>query len=264
MKVSCPSAYFATLGLAVYLALQMTAAVSAAAGAGEAESVRLKAYRANLLTPYEERIVGQRLAYLYEQRHTLSNDADARARLDRIEARLGAVIRGQALDIKVVRGAQPEAVSFPSGHIYVTSALVKLAAADDEFAAVIAHEAAHIAGHHLSRLIALALVTQTSDTAQFPNRRAIITGQSLQFAFPSTLDGARLRCEMEADQVAVRWLVSAGYEDKALAMVLSRLTTQLSQQGATERAALQARISLLREQSALAAEVKPFRFRAGE
>jgi predicted Zn-dependent protease len=250
MKVSRPLAYFATLSLVVYLALHATVAVSAAAaGGGEAEGVRLEAYRANLLTPSEERIVGQRLAYLYEQRHTLLNDAEARARLDRIKDKLGVLTGGQALEVKIVRGAQPEAVSFPPGYIYLTSALAKLMAADDELAAVIAHEAAHIAGHHLSSLIALALVTPSGMEGQFPNRRAIITGQSLQFAFPSILDGARLRCEMEADRMAVRWLRLAGYEYQALATVLSRLTARLTARQAAERAALQARISLLAEQS---------------
>lgn len=244
MKVSCPSAYFATLGLAVYLALRMTAAVHAA-GAGEAESLRLAAYRANLLSANEERVVGERLAYLYERRHVLLNDAEGQARLERIKARLAEAARAGGLEIKIVRGAQPEAVSFPPGRVYVTSALVKLAATDDELAAVIAHEAAHLASHHLSHLIALALVTPTGDGARFPNRQAIITGQSLQFAFPQTLNDERLRCEVEADELAVRWLERAGYDDKALMTVLSRLTAQVSRQNTPERAALKMRINLL-------------------
>lgn len=246
MKVSCPSAYLAALCLAVYLALRLTATVCAA-GAGEAEVVRLEAYRANLLNAYEERVVGERLAYLYEQRHTLLNDPEGQARLERIKVRLGSVIRARGFEIKIVRGSQPEAVSFPPGRIYVTSALVKLAATEDELAAVIAHEAAHIAGHHLSRLIALALMTPDPDGARFPNRQAIITGQALQFTFPQTLNDERQRCEMEADELAMRWLARAGYDDKALMTVLSRLDAQISRQSTPERAALQARISLLRE-----------------
>lgn len=246
MKVSCPSAYFATLGLALYLALQLAAAAHAT-GAGEAEGLRLAAYRANLLTADEERVVGERLAYLYEQRHTLLDDMYWQARLERIKVRLGAAVRTGGFEIKIVRGSQPEAVSFPQGRIYVTSALVKLAATDDELAAVIAHEAAHLASHHLSHLIALALITPDRDGAGFPDRRAIITGQSLQFAFPQRLNDERLRCEMEADALAVRWLVRAGYDDKALMALLSRLTAQISGQSAPELAALQARISLLRE-----------------
>lgn len=248
MKLSRALAYYATLSLAVYLALSIASAKTAAE-AGEAERVRVEAYRANLLTPDEERIVGQRLAYLYEQRHAPLKDAVTQARLDQIRARLHAVIPSQALEIKIIRGAQPQAVSFPTGHVFITSALVKLTPTDDELAAVIAHEAAHVAGHHLSRLIALALALPVDEQERFPTRRAIITGQALQFAFPSRLDAARLRCEMEADQMALRWLERAGYKSDALALLLDSLTLRLSPQVQPERAALHARISLLRDQA---------------
>jgi predicted Zn-dependent protease len=247
MKFSRAPAYCATLCLVVYLALS-PASANNAAEAGEAERVRVEVYRANLLAPDEERVVGQRLAYLYEQRHTLLKDAVTQARLDRIRARLHAVIPAQALEIKIIRGAQPEAVSFPPGRIYITSALVELTSTDDELAAVIAHEAAHISGHHLARLIALALALPVDEQESFPTRRAIITGQALQFAFPSTLDAARLRCEMEADQMALRSLERAGYTSNALALLLDNLTSRLSPQVQQERAALHARIALLREQ----------------
>lgn len=247
MKFYSAPAYCVTLCLVVYLGLS-TASAKTTAEAGEAERVRVEAYRANLLTPDEERIIGQRLAYLYEQRHTVLKDAVTEARLERIEARLHAVIPAQALEIKLIRSAQPEAVSFPPGRIYITSALVKITSTDDELAAVIAHEAAHVAGHHLTRLIALALALAVDEQEGFPTRRAIITGQALQFAFPSTLDAARLRCEMEADQMALRWLEHAGYTRNALALLLDSLTLSLSPQVQQERAALHARIALLREQ----------------
>ncbi|HEY0322104.1 MAG TPA: M48 family metalloprotease [Pyrinomonadaceae bacterium] len=255
MNFSRPPACYATLSLVVYLALSTVAVF--AAGASEAERVRVEAYRANLLTPDEERVVGQRLAYLYEQRHKLLKDADTQARLDRITARLRAVIPAQALEIKIIRGTQPEAVSFPTGSIYITSALVKLTTTDDELAAVIAHEAAHVADHHLSRLIALTLALPVGEQELFPSRQAIITGQALQFAFPSTLDNARLRCEMEADQMAVRWLERAGYEGKALALLLDSLTARISPQVQQERAALYTRIALLREQPFINAGLRP-------
>src|ERR1044072_4741943 len=114
MNISCPTASRATLCLFVYLALSMTVAVLAAE-TGEAEKVRGEAYRANLLTPTEERAVGQRLAYLYEQRHTLLKDKGYEARLNSVVARLSAVIPQQNFEIKIIRGAQPEAVSFPPG-----------------------------------------------------------------------------------------------------------------------------------------------------
>lgn len=251
MNISCPTARRAALCLVVYLAFYTTAA-ACAAGAGEAESLRLEAYRANLLTSDEERIVGQRLAYLYEQRHTLLQDAAIKARLDRIKARLRAEAALPNLDIKIIRSKQPEAVSFPPGNIYITSALVMLATTDDELAAVIAHEAAHIMNHDLSRLIALALALPAGEQEGFPTRRAIVTGQVVQFTFPPTLEEARLRCEIEADRMAVGWMERAGYAGHALALLLESLRARLPAQARPERVALRARATLLREESLLA------------
>lgn len=250
MNIPCPTAYRATLCLVVYLALCTTAAAFAAE-AGEAERAPADIYRGNLLTQYEERIVGRRLAYLYEQRHTLVQDAEMQARLDRIKARLRAVIPQPDLEIKIIRSAQPEAVSFPPGYIYITSTLVRLVATDDELAAVIAHEAAHVANHHLSRLIALALALPLSEQERFPTRRAIVTGQAIQFAFPSMLDDARLGCEIEADKWAVVWMARAGYAGQSLALLLDSLTARLPPQARSEQIALRARITLLREETLL-------------
>jgi predicted Zn-dependent protease len=235
----------------VYLALSATAA-ALAAEAGEAESLRTEAYRANLLTAYEERIVGKRLAYLYEQRHTLLQETATQARLDRIKARLSAQASLPGLEIKIIQGTRPEAVSFPPGYIYITSALLKVAATDDEMAAVIAHEAAHITNQDLSRLIALALALSAGERENFPTRRAIVTGQAIWFDFPSGLDEARLRCEMEADKMAVSWMERAGYDAQALALLLESLTARLPLRAQPERVALKARVKLLRKGSFLA------------
>lgn len=247
MKFLPLSAYLATLCLVACLAETSTAAVLAT-GAGEAESARVEAYRANLLTPDEERLVGQRLAYLYEKRHPAVKDPETQIRLNRIKAELCAVIPAQSLNITIIQSARPEAVSFPPGRIFITSALVKLTPDDDELASVIAHEAAHVASHHLARLIALAQTLPIEERERFPTRAAIMTGQALQFAFPLALDAARLRCEVEADQIAVRWLEQAGYRGDALTTLLDRLSTQLSPHARQERTALQARVTLLTRQ----------------
>ena len=246
MKFSCPSAYLATLCLVVYLVVS-TPAAGFATDMGEGDGARVEAYRANLLTQDEERIVGQRLAFLYEQRHPPLKDTQAQARLKRITAQLRTAIPAQALDITIIQGSHPEAVSFPPGRIFITAGLIKLTSADDELAAVIAHEAAHIANHHLARLIAHALSLPADTRGRFPTRAAIINGQSTQFAFPLALERARLRCEMEADQTATRWLERAGYAGNALAILLDSLSSRLSPYAQQERAALQARVAMLNQ-----------------
>jgi predicted Zn-dependent protease len=252
MKIFSLSKCCATFCLLGYLTLVPTAAVFSTT-INEAESARLEAYRANLLTPDEERIVGQRLAYLYEQRHPPLQDSKTQARINRILSQLGSRIPAQALVIKIIQGTLPEAVSFPPGNIFISSSLIKLTPTDDELAAVIAHEAAHVASHHLARLIALADALPVGEREGFPSRAAIIRGQALHFAFPSALDAVRLDYEIEADQMAVRWLTSAGYRGEALARLLQRLSAHLSpgQLEEEKRAALQARARLLARQSYL-------------
>ena len=197
------------------------------------------------LTLNEERAVGQRLAYLYAQRHSLSGDVRMQERLNRIATRMRAAFEMPMLDILIVKSSQAEAVSFPPNRIFITSTLVKLARSDDELAAVIAHEAAHVRRRHLAHLIRLALTLTASERAYFPTRAAIVTGQIVQFAFPPVLDTTRLRYEMEADRQAVLWLERAGYESRALSSLLESLATHLSPQEFQESESLRARIALL-------------------
>jgi beta-barrel assembly-enhancing protease len=243
MRLFRPPAYFATLCLVVSLAsVSFSSAALARKRISGRENPRAEVYRANLLTPDEERIVGQRLAYLYEQRHQPLKDGPTQARLERIQTRLRPSTGGQTLKIRIIQGKRPEAVSFPQGNIYITTALIKLTENDDELAAVIAHEAAHVACRHLARLIALAQTLSPAERESFPTRGALLTGQSLQFAFPAALNDTRLRAEMEADRLALGWLEGAGYRTESLAALLKRLAKHLSPR---ERAALQSRVTSL-------------------
>ena len=240
----------AALWLAVYLAPAPTATARPESVASEATSGSVEAYRANLLTPDEERIVGRRLAHLYEQRCTLLKDELTEARLKRIKRRLGAILApGLSLQVSVIQSARPEAVSFPPDSIYITSALIRLTATDDELAAVIAHEAAHVRCRHLARLIALVQALPPAERPNFPTREAIVTGEATQFDFPAAIDAVRLRSEMEADQLAALWIEQAGYRDEALAVLLGRLMDRLAPRAQKERAALRARMQSLDKQS---------------
>lgn len=253
MKLSCPSACLATLCLVVYLAVSSSAA-NYEGGSGEADYARAAAYRENLLSSYEEGILGRRLAYLYEQRHTTVRDAKALARLDRAIASLRAVIPVRELEITIIHHARPEALSFPPGRIFITTALIDLASTDDELVAVIAHEAAHIYSHHLAHLLASALSLPEAERKRFPSRASIISGQSTQFAFPTSLARTRLRSEMEADKLAVEWLKQAGYRSTALAQLLYNLSARLSPRAHQERASLQSRVALLTKTALTVAE----------
>ena len=255
MRIFRLSAYYATLGLIVWLASSTAFARSALEG-NEMETARAEIYRANLLTPDEELVVGRRLAYLYSQRHEQLNDPAAQSRLDRVRARLATVIKAQTPDITIIKSPLAEAISFPPSRIFITSALLELTVSDDELAAVIAHEAAHMAQHHLARLIGLALTLDPRERENFPTRSEIIKGYATHFTFPSALDGTRLRYEMEADQLATCLLECAGYRAAALSTLLDKLASLISAQAQPERAALRARVRSLLAPDSLARTLK--------
>lgn len=232
--------------LRILVCLLLTSSfVSSAERVDEADYLRLETYRANLLTKNEEQAVGRRLAYLYEKRHTPLDDAKAQARLKKIIQRLGQAIDIPPLDIVVLKSSEPDAVSFPPNRIFITSALLNLARTDDELAAVIAHELAHLNCRHLTRLIALSLTLPDVERKLFPTREAIVTGQVSQFAFPNALDETRLLYEIEADRRAAVWLESASYNAEALATLLGKLTAQLPPQVSREQSQLKTRFMLL-------------------
>ena len=215
--------------------------------ANESEGAHLDAYRLNVMTVDEELLVGRRLAYLYQQLHPTVKDNASQRRVNRVTARLCDWTGAHDLRVIVVKSGRPDALSFPPHLVFITTALLELTPTDDELAAVIAHEAAHVSSHHLARLITLALTLPSSERQHFPALSAIIGGRVLKFTFPTALDEARLSCEMEADLLALRWLERAGYQPTALATLLDNITSRLLPRQQRERLALRARISKLND-----------------
>jgi Zn-dependent protease with chaperone function len=119
----------------------------------------------------------------------------------------------------------PNAFALPSGTIVLTDELVRLARADAELLAVIAHEAGHLAERHaLRRLIqgsglALLVVLVTGD---------ISSTTALVGALPTLLVEAQYSraFEREADDYAAAWLLAHGHGTRHLADLLERMEAQ--------------------------------------
>src|SRR5260370_38038438 len=52
---------------------------------------------------------------------------------------------------QVIEGNSPNAFALPGGYVFVYTALIKLADEEDELAAAMAHEIAHVAARHMTR-----------------------------------------------------------------------------------------------------------------
>jgi len=205
-----------------------------------ARSIR-SVQRANAdLTPRQEYYLGRAFgAQVLTTRKPLNND-EANRYLNLLGQSLAryserpdtwAGYRFQLLDTPEVN-----AFAAPGGFIFVTRGLVKLAKDEDQLAAVLAHEIAHIELEHGLKAIrkdrlSTAMVGISVDAAQtFGGPRA----QELSAAFEDSIgdltktivnNGYARETEFEADASAVDILDRAGYPPQALLAMLESLKT---------------------------------------
>ena len=149
----------------------------------------------------------------------------------------------QGCSVQILDNPEYNAFASPGGHIFITRGLVEAAASEDQLAAVIAHELAHIIlKHGLNMISEMRIVDEAAATA---NRAAELAGNSeaarrtLEFrSSVSTMfdtmvkNGYSQAQEFEADREALKLLAASGYDPEALLQVLIILHgTQSSQQG---------------------------------
>lgn len=121
------------------------------------------------------------------------------------------------------------AFALPGGQIFITRALAEQLETDAQLAGVLAHEIGHVVGRHASEQIAKAQLTQGLTGAAVvaaydpdrPNSRAAgymaqLVGQLVTLKFGR-------EDELESDRLAVRFMVDAGYDPRAMIGVLEIL-----------------------------------------
>lgn len=155
-----------------------------------------------------------------KQTSKVSNDAAANARLRRIGGQIVAAttLRNQAWEYAVFEDKSVNAFVLPGGKVGVTTGMMAFVANDDELAAVLGHEVAHVMANHAAERYsqsALAQVgaglvgaaTQNADSglAQALGRYA---GPALQVA---VLNPYSRQHELEADRIGLDLMVRAGF-----------------------------------------------------
>ena len=168
--------------------------------------------------------VGRDMANAIAQSGQVDSDPRSQEVLTRIGGRLvGRLARKQhRFAFRALLDPQLNAFALPGGFIFVTRPLLELSASrDDELAFVLAHEMAHVVrGHAMERMVSSTLLnvaSRTSLAARMMNKTVLDAALKL-------LQNAYSRDqEIEADQFAVRLLLSAGMDPLAGAAVLGRL-----------------------------------------
>ena len=131
--------------------------------------------------------------------------------------------------LSVISDDSVNAFSLPGGYLYVTTGLLLTAEDESELAAVLAHEIAHVAAHHGTRLSTRTTLFRLASLPLAVAGGSIglgTTAMSLA-GFLSERKFSR-NAENEADLLATQYLYATGYDPESLPNFLERLPRSVS------------------------------------
>lgn len=124
--------------------------------------------------------------------------------------------------VKIVDSDQTEAYAFPGGHMFVNSGLILATEDEAQLAGVLAHEIAHVAARHATRIKSKSfLMNLVSVPLSFAGPLAYSAGM----ATPIYAAKFARDAENEADLLGLQYMYSAGYDPAEFVKLFEKLTT---------------------------------------
>ncbi len=181
-----------------------------------------------IISPQQEYELGRRYLKVIRSRTPTESDAELKDYLERLVSRLSAAsdLKDHRLVTLVIKDTHINAFAAPGGIIGVNTGLFLNADSEARFAAVLAHELAHLSQRHYARKV------ESTKNASLPTAAAILGSMILIAAvgadagaagITSTLAGvvsSRLgfsrQLEREADNLGMVTLVRAGFDPHAM------------------------------------------------
>ncbi len=173
-----------------------------------------------------------------KRRYKLSNDKDRIAQLNRIGDRISKVVFWDMPDADwefvVFDVPQINAFAMAGGKVGVFSGLYKVASTDDQVAAVIAHEIAHVTAKHVHEKLSRELAVQTVGAVGMIGGLAggasglTVDALSQVYGLTTGISGFAFdrRSEKEADYIGLMYMARAGYDPQAAVSVMEALDAQ--------------------------------------
>lgn len=186
------------------------------------------------LSPADERRLGESFLREVRARLVLVDDPEIESYVDSLGQRLASGSDGPAQSFRFFVVARDEINAFagPGGYIGINAGLILNTGSEGELASVLAHEIAHVTQRHVARrfeqqgrsrlpvfagiLAAIALGSQSAALGQATAAATIGT------AAQQTLTFSR-EAEQEADRAGMRLLERAGYDPRAMPVMLENL-----------------------------------------
>ena len=153
---------------------------------------------------------------------------------DNIAVQSGLASTRDAFEVTTLNSSVNNAFAVPGGYIYITRQLVALMNNEAELAAVLGHEVGHVAARHSARrqetsqrnqllgvlgAVVSGAVLGNSELGNTLSRGLLQTSQLLTLGYTR-------RQEVEADELGIQYLKSAGYDPRAMATLLTSLAAQ--------------------------------------
>lgn len=190
----------------------------------------------------EEIEIGRAAARQVEEYIGLSGGEELDGYLARIGQRLAkhSSRSDLAYEFHVVDMKEPNAFALPGGYIYVSRGLLALMNVEDELAAVLGHEIAHVAARHSARreaksrpwvpLQILAGLGGAAASVASPRLGSMVAGVG-QLPASLVLASYSRKQEEEADRLGQRYAAAAGWDPAALASTMDTLTREQQLEG---------------------------------
>lgn len=158
--------------------------------------------------------------------------------------------------VKVFEDQSLNAFALPGGRIGVTTAMMSFCRSDDELAAVIGHEIAHVTLQHASERLSQDMAMRGAVGAVFPEQSKMQSILGVGAILGVILPYSR-RHELEADRLGLRYMAKAGYAPDAAISLWTRMANAKS--GQTEPVWLSTHPTDQSRIAALQAEIKKIR-----
>ncbi|WP_292051302.1 MULTISPECIES: M48 family metallopeptidase [unclassified Brevundimonas] len=173
----------------------------------------------NQVVIVDDRALEQASVAAWEQILRTQKQSNDRAMNDRVRQVGNRIVQAAGLQNRqwtyaVFEDQVPNAFVLPSGHMGVTTGLLRMTRNDDQLATVIGHEVAHVVGRHAaertstSSLTQLALGAVQRGAGDYGQAVGAFGGLGAQLGF--LLPFSR-RHELEADRLGIDYMTRAGY-----------------------------------------------------